>query len=226
MSRPWSRFTARATAVALLSMGVAGGFYLSEDRQSQRQGPGAQVAGSVTEIDVEYRQEPQQVSRQVRAAREQATETRKRARAAAEKARKAEEAARKKAEEERKAREEAAAARAARPYDGPIPASCAEYSGNRKVGCAMMIDAGFKIDQFPCLDKLWNKESGWNHKARNPSSGAYGIPQAYPGNKMASVGSDWQTNPVTQITWGLGYIKGRYSNPCGAWAKSQSSGYY
>ncbi|MFI7076008.1 MULTISPECIES: aggregation-promoting factor C-terminal-like domain-containing protein [unclassified Micromonospora] len=226
MSRPWSRFTARATAVALLSMGVAGGFYLSEDRQSQRQGPGAQVAGSVTEIDVEYRQEPQQVSRQVRAAREQATETRKRARAAAEKARKAEEAARKKAEEERKAREEAAAARAARPYDGPIPASCAEYGGNRKIGCAMMIDAGFKIDQFPCLDKLWNKESGWNHKARNPSSGAYGIPQAYPGNKMASVGADWQTNPATQITWGLGYIKGRYSNPCGAWAKSQSSGYY
>ncbi|MER5455395.1 lytic transglycosylase domain-containing protein [Micromonospora sp. NPDC002389] len=226
MSRPWSRFTARATAVALLSMGVAGGFYLSEDRQSQRQGPGAQVAGSVTEIDVEYRQEPQQVSRQVRAAREQATETRKRARAAAEKARKAEEAARKKAEEERKAREEAAARAAARPYDGPIPASCAEYGGNRKIGCAMMIDAGFKIDQFPCLDKLWNKESGWNHKARNPSSGAYGIPQAYPGNKMASVGADWQTNPATQITWGLGYIKGRYSNPCGAWAKSQSSGYY
>ncbi|MFI7023296.1 lytic transglycosylase domain-containing protein [Micromonospora sp. NPDC049900] len=224
MSRPWSRFTARATAVALLSMGVAGGFYLSEDRQSQRQGPGAQVAGSVTELDVEYRQEPQQVSRQVRTAREQATETRKRARAAAEKARKAEEAARKKAEEERKARE--AAARAARPYDGPIPASCAEYGGNRKIGCAMMIDAGFEIDQFPCLDKLWNKESGWNHKARNPSSGAYGIPQAYPGNKMASVGADWQTNPATQITWGLGYIKGRYSNPCGAWAKSQSSGYY
>ncbi|MEU5549579.1 lytic transglycosylase domain-containing protein [Micromonospora sp. NPDC047793] len=227
MSRPWSRFTARATAVALLSMGVAGGFYLSEDRQSQRQGPGAQVAGSVTEIDVEYRQESQRVSRQVRAAREQATETRKRARAAAEKARKAEEAARKKkAEQERRAREEAAARAASRPYDGPIPASCAEYGGNRKIGCAMMIDAGFNIDQFPCLDKLWNKESGWNHKARNPSSGAYGIPQAYPGNKMASVGADWQTNPATQITWGLGYIKGRYSNPCGAWAKSQSSGYY
>jgi hypothetical protein len=79
---------------------------------------------------------------------------------------------------------------------------------------------------MPCLDKLWKKESGWNHKARNNSSGAYGIPQAYPGNKMASVGSDWKTNPATQIKWGLGYIKGRYKTPCGAWAKSQSSGWY
>ncbi|MEG3632349.1 aggregation-promoting factor C-terminal-like domain-containing protein [Micromonospora palythoicola] len=224
MSRPWSRFAARTAAVALLSVGVAGGFYLSEDRQSQRSGPGAQVAGSVSdvEVDVEYRQQ-ETVSRQVRTARQQATEVRKQAKAAAEKARKAEEAARKKAEE-KAARE--AAARAAKPYDGPIPESCEEYSGNRKVGCALMIDAGFKIDQFPCLDRLWNKESGWNHKARNPSSGAYGIPQAYPGNKMSSVGSDWETNPVTQIKWGLGYIKGRYSTPCAAWNHSQAKGYY
>ncbi|MDG4793312.1 lytic transglycosylase domain-containing protein [Micromonospora sp. WMMD1082] len=223
MSRPWSRFAARTAAVALLSVGVAGGFYLSEDRQSQRSGPGAQVAGSVSEIDVDYRQE-QAVSRQVRAARQQATEVRKRARVAADKARKAEEAARKKAAEEKAAKE--AAARAAKPYDGPIPESCEEYSGNRKVGCALMIDAGFDIDQFPCLDRLWNKESGWNHKARNRSSGAYGIPQAYPGNKMATVADDWETNPVTQIKWGLGYIKGRYSTPCGAWTHSQDRGFY
>ncbi|NLU79340.1 lytic transglycosylase domain-containing protein [Micromonospora sp. HNM0581] len=224
MSRPWSRFAARTAAVALLSVGVAGGFYLSEDRQSQRSGPGAQVAGSVSDIDVnvEYRQK-ESVSRQVRTVRQQATEVRKQAKAAAEKARKAEEAARKKAEEEA-AKE--AAARAAKPYDGPIPESCEEYSGNRKVGCALMMDAGLKIDQFPCLDKLWNKESGWNHKARNSSSGAYGIPQAYPGNKMSSVADDWETNPVTQIKWGLGYIKGRYSTPCAAWNHSQSNGYY
>nr|WP_205808563.1 lytic transglycosylase domain-containing protein [Micromonospora sp. HNM0581] len=208
----------------MLSVGVAGGFYLSEDRQSQRSGPGAQVAGSVSDIDVnvEYRQK-ESVSRQVRTVRQQATEVRKQAKAAAEKARKAEEAARKKAEEEA-AKE--AAARAAKPYDGPIPESCEEYSGNRKVGCALMMDAGLKIDQFPCLDKLWNKESGWNHKARNSSSGAYGIPQAYPGNKMSSVADDWETNPVTQIKWGLGYIKGRYSTPCAAWNHSQSNGYY
>ena len=226
MSRLWSRFAARTAAVALLSVGVAGGFYLGENRQSQQPGPDAQVAGSVTEVDVDYRQE-QQVSRQVRAVRQQAAETRKRARAAAEKARKAEEAARKKAAEEKAAKEAAeAAARAAKPYDGPIPESCAEYGGHRKTGCALMIDAGFKIDQFPCLDRLWNKESGWNPKAHNRSSGAYGIPQALPGTKMASVGSDWQTNPVTQIKWGLGYIEGRYGTPCKAWTHSQNEGWY
>ncbi len=223
MSRPWSRFVARGAAVALLSVGVAGGFYLSEDRESLRTDVGAQVAGSVTQIDVDYRQE-QQASRQVRAARQQAAEVRKRARAAAERARKAEEAARKKAAEEKAAKE--AAERALKPYDGPVPASCKEYSGNRKTGCALMIDAGFKIDQFPCLDRLWNKESGWNPKAHNRSSGAYGIPQAVPGSKMASVGADWETNPVTQIKWGLGYIEGRYSTPCNAWTHSQNKGWY
>ncbi|GGM19502.1 hypothetical protein GCM10011608_00140 [Micromonospora sonchi] len=223
MSRPWSRFVARGAAVALLSVGVAGGFYLSEDRESLRTDAGAQVAGSVTQIDVDYRQE-QQVSRQVRAARQQAAEVRKRARAAAERARKAEEAARKKAAEEKAAKE--AAERALKPYDGPVPASCKEYGGNRKTGCALMIDAGFKIDQFPCLDRLWNKESGWNPKAHNRSSGAYGIPQAVPGSKMASVGADWETNPVTQIKWGLGYIEGRYSTPCNAWTHSQNKGWY
>jgi hypothetical protein len=77
-----------------------------------------------------------------------------------------------------------------------------------------------------CLDKLWTKESGWNEKARNRSSGAYGIPQSYPGDKMASAGSDWQTNPVTQIKWGLGYIAQRYTTPCRAWSTSQSTGSY
>ena len=84
-------------------------------------------------------------------------------------------------------------------FTGPIPSSCNEYSGNRKTGCALMIKAGFSIDQFPCLDKLWKKESGWNHRAANPSSGAYGIPQSLPGSKMASAGRDWLTNAVTQI---------------------------
>ena len=77
-----------------------------------------------------------------------------------------------------------------------------------------------------CLNKLWNKESGWNYKATNPSSGAYGIPQSLPGSKMASEGSDWKTNPATQIKWGLGYIEGRYDTPCGAWAHSQDVGWY
>jgi hypothetical protein len=79
--------------------------------------------------------------------------------------------------------------------------------------------------QFGCLVNLWNRESGWNVHAANPS-GAYGIPQALPGSKMASAGPDWQNNATTQIKWGLGYIKDRYSTPCGAWAHSQSTGWY
>ena len=82
---------------------------------------------------------------------------------------------------------------------------------------------GFSTDQFGCLDSLWTRESQWNPAAHNPSSGAHGIPQSLPGSKMASAGPDWATNPVTQITWGLGYIQDRYGSPCGAWGHSESS---
>ncbi|WP_447946009.1 aggregation-promoting factor C-terminal-like domain-containing protein [Microbacterium lacticum] len=89
----------------------------------------------------------------------------------------------------------------------------------------MAANYGWGDDQFACLVSLWNRESGWRVNAAN-SSGAYGIPQALPGSKMASAGADWQTNPATQIAWGLGYIAGRYSNPCGAWGHSESNGWY
>jgi hypothetical protein len=80
--------------------------------------------------------------------------------------------------------------------------------------------------QFTCLNLLWNRESGWSYRAYNPSSGAYGIPQSLPGSKMASIASDWQTNPATQIRWGLNYIAERYGTPCGAWSHSQATGWY
>jgi membrane-bound lytic murein transglycosylase MltF len=76
---------------------------------------------------------------------------------------------------------------------------------------------GWNESQWNCLSQLWQKESEWNPTAKNSSSGAYGIPQALPGSKMATAGSDWATNPATQIKWGLDYIKGRYGSPCGAW---------
>jgi len=85
---------------------------------------------------------------------------------------------------------------------------------------------GWGEDQYNCLVSLWQKESGWRVNAQNGSSGAYGIPQALPGSKMATAGADWATNAGTQIEWGLGYITGRYGTPCGAWAKSQASGWY
>ena len=75
---------------------------------------------------------------------------------------------------------------------------------------------GWGDKQFACLETLWFKESNWNHKATNSSSGAYGIPQSLPGRKMATFGDDWKTNPATQIKWGANYIEDRYDTPCGA----------
>jgi hypothetical protein len=90
----------------------------------------------------------------------------------------------------------------------------------------LMASFGFSPQTyFGCLLDLWNRESGWIYDAEN-ASGAYGIPQALPGSKMASAGPDWQTNPATQIAWGLGYIKQIYGTPCGAWAFEEANGYY
>lgn len=81
-------------------------------------------------------------------------------------------------------------------------------------------------EQFPCLDSLWERESGWDYTAANPTSSAYGIPQALPGIKMASAGADWETNPYTQVDWGVGYIAERYGSACAAWSHSESVGWY
>ena len=105
------------------------------------------------------------------------------------------------------------------------PVDCNTYSGNRGTGCALLQEFSFDTGQMDCLDKLWTKESQWTTTAENPS-GAYGIPQALPGSKMASVADDWQTNPATQIRWGLGYIKGKYGTPCAAWSTSEATGSY
>ncbi|QCB95430.1 ubiquitin-like domain-containing protein [Cellulomonas shaoxiangyii] len=109
----------------------------------------------------------------------------------------------------------------------PDPAEVSVEPGTAQaIGKELAAARGWGDDQFACLLKLWNKESGWRVDADNPSSSAYGIPQALPGSKMASAGADWRTNPATQITWGLGYIAGRYGNPCGAWAHSQAKNWY
>ena len=90
----------------------------------------------------------------------------------------------------------------------------------------MVLARGWGESQYSCLVALWTRESNWNLYAENPTSGAYGIPQALPGNKMATAGADWQTNAATQITWGLGYIAGRYGTPCAAWESSETRGWY
>jgi uncharacterized protein YabE (DUF348 family) len=96
----------------------------------------------------------------------------------------------------------------------------------QELGHQMMLAYGYGEDQWPCLYNLWMRESGWRTTAGNQSSGAYGIPQALPASKMASVAPDYLTNAATQITWGLGYVKGRYSTPCGAWSSFQAKGWY
>ena len=96
----------------------------------------------------------------------------------------------------------------------------------RQIAQALLPEFGFSSDQFSCLNSLWTKESGWNPSADNPTSSAYGIPQALPGEKMASAGADWATNPATQIRWGLGYIAEVYGSPCSAWSHSQANNWY
>ena len=85
---------------------------------------------------------------------------------------------------------------------------------------------GWGSGEFSCLNQLWQKESGWSYTAYNASSGATGIPQALPGSKMATAGSDWKTNAATQIEWGLDYIDRAYGSPCSAWSHSQAMNWY
>jgi hypothetical protein len=108
----------------------------------------------------------------------------------------------------------------------PRPKTAPARSGSpQQIAEAMLGSFGWSSSQFACLDPLWARESGWSVTAENPS-GAYGIPQALPGSKMASAGADWQTSAATQIEWGLGYIKGIYGSPCAAWDHEQATGWY
>jgi hypothetical protein len=103
----------------------------------------------------------------------------------------------------------------------PTPSGSAQ-----QIAMGMLGSYDWSSGQFSCLGSLWNQESGWNVTATNSVSGAYGIPQALPGAKMASAGADWQTDAATQIRWGLGYIKDLYGSPCGAWAHEEADGWY
>jgi len=205
-----------AVSAAAASLGVAGitAGTSSFDRSAAQArmmtdlDAGVPTSAYVPEVDLDDEK------RAVRAARKKAAlEARAKAAAAAK--------AKAVAEARRKARA-AAAARASR-----ARARAALFSGSPKaIARAMVAARGWGSGQFSCLESLWERESGWNYRASNPSSGAYGIPQALPGGKMASAGSDWRTNPATQIRWGLSYIAERYGTPCGAWGHSQASGWY
>ncbi|GAA3225370.1 transglycosylase SLT domain-containing protein [Dactylosporangium siamense] len=220
MIRLWQRVgKVRALAVLVLVAGLAGGLLIA-NRQTQHNATAEPVkaadAASLPRASASSSGAP--ASSEQAAAQSKAQDA---ASAAAAQAKAAEDAARKKKEEE--------ASRSTRPAGEPsypAPASCGVYTGNKNTGCTLMVAAGFALGQMPCLEKLWQKESGWNPLSHNKSSGAHGIPQAVPGDKMAAYGPDWYKDPATQIKWGLSYIKSRYKTPCGAWGHSQSTGWY
>ena len=112
------------------------------------------------------------------------------------------------------------------PVVTPPPSVVNDPAGAKAYARSALAARGQGEDQYTCLVQLWNRESGWRTGAENPSSGAYGIPQALPGTKMASAGADWRTNPRTQVDWGLGYIAGRYGTACAAWDHSNRKGWY
>ncbi|WP_174805567.1 transglycosylase SLT domain-containing protein [Kitasatospora sp. MMS16-BH015] len=219
---------ASATAVTAVGavVGVASG---SEGSQAQT----VDVAGATLLADVPMGAHAQTVSdnfsaqanaQQVSAdaAAKKAAEEAARQKAAADAQAKADaEKAAKAADEKRKADEEAANRAKAR---SALVADTTSYSP----GSVQALAAGIIGDdsQFQCFSQIVKRESGWDYTATNSGSGAYGLVQALPGSKMSSVGSDWRTNPATQIKWGLGYMNDRYGSPCGAWSFWQSHHWY
>jgi len=187
-----------------------------------------QSAGTTTTTVT--KQSPQQRTQELAAlyAQRVAAERRAAALAAAKKAA-AKKAAAKKAAEKKAAAKKAAAAKAAAAKKAAAKkkAESGDYSGTpQQIAQEMLSSFGWSSSQFSCLEPLWEEESGWSVTAYNAGSGAFGIPQALPGSKMASAGADWQTSAATQIKWGLGYIKDVYGSPCGAWDHEEADGWY
>jgi murein DD-endopeptidase MepM/ murein hydrolase activator NlpD len=137
--------------------------------------------------------------------------------------------AKKEAAEERaeKARAEAAAAEARANRSAVRDASSFSAQSSYTIAQVQaMARQMVPADQFQCFSNIVDHESSWNYRAQNPSSGAYGLVQALPGSKMSTAGADWQTNPATQIKWGLNYMENRYGGPCGAWSFWQANHWY
>ncbi|WP_328536969.1 transglycosylase SLT domain-containing protein [Streptomyces sp. NBC_00344] len=126
-----------------------------------------------------------------------------------------------KAKKEREAKEQAASRSSVRDATSFSAQSAYTVSQVQAMARQMM-----PSDQFQCFSNIVSHESGWNYKATNAGSGAYGLVQALPGSKMSSAGADWQSNPATQIKWGLNYMDSRYQSPCGAWSFWQANSWY
>ena len=130
--------------------------------------------------------------------------------------------------EEKAAAAKAAAAAHAREQAAAAAANRASLTQTYAPGTVQALAESIigNATQFSCFSDIVSRESGWNYTATNASSGAYGLVQALPGSKRASAGADWQTNPATQIKWGLSYMDSRYGSPCGAWSFWQAHSWY
>ncbi|MBD0740156.1 transglycosylase SLT domain-containing protein [Streptomyces sp. CBMA29] len=224
MSRISVRGLAVASATAVTTVGAVVGVASGADQGSSEP---VEAAGTTTLLaDIPAGQQIQQASltEQVQAqsdaadatARQSAEQTARvqAAKDAASKKKAADEAAAK----EKKRKEDEAANKAGGDSSANFPIKASYTVAQVKAMAQQIVGA----DQFACFSNIVTRESGWNYTATNPSSGAYGLVQSNPGTKMASVASDWRTNPATQIKWGLNYMNSRYGSPCGAWSFWQS----
>ncbi|WP_449657294.1 aggregation-promoting factor C-terminal-like domain-containing protein [Streptomyces johnsoniae] len=226
-----------ASATAVTSVGAAVGVASGDDQGRPAENIEAVAADATllaeipagTNADLHTASLTQQVESQSNAADADAR------RAAQEAARiqAAESAAERRAEAEREAQEQAEREEAERAAEEARSAAAASESATFPVQSSYtksevqaMARQIVAADQFQCFSNIVDHESGWDHTATNPSSGAYGLMQALPGSKMSSQGSDWQTNPATQIRWGVNYMEDRYGSPCGAWEFWQANNWY
>ncbi|GAA2133121.1 transglycosylase SLT domain-containing protein [Streptomyces synnematoformans] len=239
MSRISVRGFAVASATAVTSVGAVVGVATGAEKGDSTDNVEATAADATLLADV-----PAGATAQVQTASltEQAdaqadaahTDARKAAEEAARKsaaqaAEEKKEAAERKAAEEAAAEAEREAAEAAAAEAESTSADAGDFAPQSSYSVAevqAMAQQMVPADQYQCFSNIVDHESGWDYTATNPSSGAYGLMQALPAGKMASAGADWQTNPATQIEWGLNYMNDRYGSPCGGWEYWQANGYY
>ncbi|MFI9099568.1 transglycosylase SLT domain-containing protein [Streptomyces fildesensis] len=221
MSRISVRGFAVASATAVTTVGAVVGVAAGADQGSNQP---VEAAGATTVLaDIPAGQQVQQASltQQAQAQSDAADATAKKAAEDSARQQAAKDAsAKKKAADEaaakaKEARELEAKAAASRSAERATFAVKSSYTTAEVKAMALQIVGS---SQFQCFSNIVEHESGWDYTATNQSSGAYGLVQSYPGNKMASVGADWRTNPATQIKWGLNYMNERYDSPCGAWS--------
>ncbi|MEU8567626.1 transglycosylase SLT domain-containing protein [Streptomyces pathocidini] len=235
MSRISVRGFAVASATAVTTVGaVVGVASGSTQGSTEAVEPTAADATLLADISAGNQTQAQTASltQQADAQSSQADAAAKKAAEEAARKQAAKDAAAKKAEAEKKAaeakaaKEREAAEKASRSEDRDVLSSVAQQASYTVAQVQNIARQMVPADQFQCFSSIVNHESSWNYKASNPSSGAYGLVQALPGSKMASAGADWQTNPATQIKWGLNYMNERYGSPCGAWDFWQANNWY